>query len=79
MVTAKTPSQFLLAQELRVQGVSVLRSGLTFRLYVCVESMSHERHPFSLILISRIRVEVVSLRYWRLGLSLRVWDLGFGA
>ena len=50
-----------------------------FRVYVCVESMSHERHPFLLILVVRIRVEVLNLRYWRLGLKLRVWDLSFRA
>ena len=67
-----TLNQFVLACELRVPGVSVLRAGLMFRVYVCVESMSHERYTFLLILVERIRVEVVSLKYWRLGLRLRV-------
>jgi len=74
-----TLNQFVLVCEFRVQGASVLRLGLMFRVYVCVESMSHECHPFLLILVVRIRVEVLNLRYWRLGLRLRVWDLRFRA
>ena len=69
-----TLNEFVLAYEGRVPGVSVLRAGLTFRVYVRVESISHERHPFLLVLGERIRVEVVSPRYWRLGLRSRVWD-----